>query len=66
MVQKKNKKKTLNEAKNTNKCCLIVSGTKHEHVWIKLGTDIIRESNSGELLGVKMDRELKFDEYISK
>ena len=44
---------------------MIVSGTKHEHVWIKLDKDIIRESNSGKLLGVKMDRELKFDEYIS-
>ena len=49
---------------NTNKC-LIISGTKHEHVWIKLGKDIIRESNSGKLLGVTMDRELKFDELIS-
>ena len=49
---------------NTNKS-LIISGRKHEHVWIKLGNDIIRESNSGKLLGVKMDHELKFDEHIS-
>ena len=29
---------------NTEKCRLMVSGTKYEHVWVKLGKDKIRES----------------------
>ena len=44
---------------------LIVSGTKYEHVWVKLGKDKIWQRNNVKLLGVKVDNELKFDEDIS-
>ena len=30
---------------NTDKCHLLVSGTKHEHGWAKIGNDKIYESN---------------------
>ena len=49
---------------NTDKCHLIISGTKYEHVWVKLGKDKIWKSNNLKLLGVKMNNELKFDEHI--
>ena len=49
---------------NTDKCHLIVSGTKYEHVWANLGNDKILESNNIKLLGIKRDK-LKFDGLIS-
>ena len=50
---------------NTSKCHLFVSGNKHEHMWAKIGDDQIWESRTVKLLGVTIDNELKFDEYIS-
>ena len=49
---------------NTDKCCLIVYGTNHEHAWVKLGKDKIWENNYVKRLGVKIDNKLKFNEYI--
>ena len=42
-----------------------VSGNKHEHMWAKIGDDQIWESRTVKLLGVTIDNELRFDEYIS-
>ena len=50
---------------NASKCHLFVSGNKHEHMWAKIGDDQIWESRTVKLLGVTIDNELKFDEYIS-
>ena len=50
---------------NTDKCHLIVSGTKYEHVWANLGNDKILESNNIKLLRIKRDNKLKFDGHIS-
>ena len=50
---------------NASKCHLFVSGNKHEHMWAKIGDDQIWESRTVKLLGVAIDNELKFDEYIS-
>ena len=50
---------------NASKCHLFVSGNKHEHMWAKMGDDQIWESRTVKLLGVTIDNELKFDEYIS-
>ena len=44
---------------------MIVSGTKFENVWVKLGKDKLWESNNVKLLGVKIDNKSKFDEHIS-
>ena len=46
---------------NTDKCCLIVSGYKHEHVWANRAKDLIWESNDVNLLRVTIDRDLRFD-----
>ena len=49
---------------NQDKCHLLVSGHKHETVWAKIGETKIWESNKQKLLGVVIDRNLNFDEYV--
>ena len=51
---------------NTDKCRLIVSDYKHEQVGANIGTDLIWESNDVNLLGVTIDRDLKFDKHVLK
>ena len=51
---------------NTDKCCLVVSGYKHEQVWANIGKDWIWESNDVKRFGVTIDRDLKFDKYVLK
>ena len=50
---------------NTDKCHLLVSGTKYEHSWQKIGDDKIWKSNEVKLLGVTIDSKLKFDSRIA-
>ena len=45
---------------NKDKCFLIVSGDKHEQVWANIEKDLIWESNDVKLLGVTIDRDLKY------
>ena len=40
---------------NTDKRHLIVSGTKYEHLWVKMGKDNIIDSNNVKLLDVDID-----------
>ena len=49
---------------NQDKCDLLVSEHKHEPVWAKIGETKIWESNRQKLLGVVIDRNLNFDEYV--
>ena len=49
---------------NQDQCHLLVSGHKHESVWAKIGEMKIRESNKQKLLGVVIDRNLNFGEYV--
>ena len=49
---------------NNDKCHLIVSGHKFENVWAKIGNCKIWESKEQTLLGVGIDRKLKFDDYV--
>ena len=49
---------------STDKCHLLVSGTKYEHNRTKIG-DKIWESNEVKLLGVTIDNKLKFDRHIA-
>ena len=49
---------------NQDKCYLLVSGHKHETFWSKIGETKIWESNKQKLLGVVIDRNLSFDEYV--
>ena len=49
---------------STDKCHLVVSGTKYEHSWTKID-DKIWGSNGVKLLGVTIDNKLKFDSHIA-
>ena len=49
---------------NQGKCHLLVSGHKHETLWVKIGETKIWESNKQKLLGVVIDRNLNFNEYV--
>ena len=49
---------------NTDKCHLIISGNKHESFWADIGNDRIWESNYVKLLGINIDRSLKFDFHM--
>ena len=51
---------------NTDKCCLMVSHYKHEQVRANIGKDLIWECNDIKLLGVTIDRDLKFDKHVLK
>ena len=50
---------------NQEKCHLLVSGNKFENVWAKIGRAKIWESPKQKLLGVVIDRNLNFNEYVS-
>ena len=45
-------------------CHLLVSGHNHETFWPKIGEAKVWESNKPKLLGVVIDRNLNFDEYV--
>ena len=49
---------------NQDKCHLLVFGQKHETVWAKIGETKIWESNKEKLLGVVININLNFDEYV--
>ena len=50
---------------NTDKCYLLVSGTKYKYSWARKDDDKIWESNEVKLLGVTSDNKFKFDSHIA-
>ena len=50
---------------NQDKCHQLASGYKHENVWAQIGGEKIWESNKQKLLGLQVDRNLHFNEYVS-
>ena len=51
---------------NQDKCNLLISGHKYENVWANINSCKIWESNDQKLLGVDIDRNLKFNYYVLK
>ena len=49
---------------NEEKCHLLISGPKHELLWENIGRSKIWESEKQKLLGILIDWNLRFDEYI--
>ena len=49
---------------NEEKFHLLISGHKHELFWANIGRRRIWESEKQKLLGIVIDRNLRFDEYI--
>ena len=50
---------------NTDKCYPMISGNKNEYMWAKMDEDIVWESNDVTLLGVTIDKNLRFDKHVS-
>ena len=50
---------------NNEKCHFLISGHKHEHMFCKIGSSQIWESQKEKLLGVYLDRNLSFNYHIS-
>ena len=51
---------------NSDKCHLLVSGHHYEEMSVKIGEDIIWESKTVKLLGITIDKELKFDKHVNQ
>ena len=51
---------------NSDKCHLLISGFKHQIHWAKVGQSKIWESTNERLLGITIDRDLKFDRHVTK
>ena len=49
---------------NKSKCHLLISGHKFENLWIDVGSSKIWERNSETILGVQIERNLKFDKHV--
>ena len=49
---------------NQDKCHFLLSGHKHKVMFAKIGHSKIWENCTQKLLGIIIDRNLKFDEYI--
>ena len=49
---------------NQSKCHLLASGTT-EHLWVRVGEEMIWESRNEKLLGVLLDKNLDFEEHLS-
>ena len=51
---------------NEDKCHFLVSGNIHEHLWIKVGSELIWESSNEKLLGMIIDKNLNFNAHLNK
>ena len=50
---------------NQDKCHLLVSGYKHENIWARIAEVKIWDSSKQTLLGVVIDKDFSFNEYVS-
>ena len=49
---------------NQGNCHFLLSGHNHEMVWTNIGKTKIWEIRKQKLLGIIIDRNLRFDEYV--
>ena len=50
---------------NRDKCHFLISGNTNEHLWAKVGDELIWESDEEKLLGVIIDKNLNFNSHLS-
>ena len=50
---------------NEDKCHFLISGNLIEHLWIKVGDELIWASAKEKLLGVTIDKDLKFNSHLA-
>ena len=48
---------------NQDKCHFLIAGST-EHLWVKVGEKVIWESNQEKLLGIQIDKNLKFNHHL--
>ena len=51
---------------NKDKCHFLITGNLNEHLFVKVGDELIWESAEQKLLGVTIDKNLNFDSHLSK
>lgn len=51
---------------NQDKCHFLISGNIKEHLWSKVGNELIWESVEENLLGVTIDKDLNFNSHLAK
>ena len=49
---------------NQDKCHFLLLGHKHEMIWANIGQTKIWENRKQKLLGIIINRNLRFDEYV--
>ena len=49
---------------NQPKCHFMISTNSPEHLWAQVGDQVIWESHRERLLGLNIDKELKFDKHV--
>ena len=50
---------------NQEKCHFLIAANTNEHLWIKVGGAMIWESSEEKLLGLTIDKSLKFTKHVS-
>ena len=50
---------------NQDKCHFLITGNVIEHLWAKVGDELIWESAEEKLLGVTIDKNLNFNSHLS-
>ena len=50
---------------NQDKCHFLISGNVTEHLWAKVGDELIWESAEETLLGVTIDKHLNFNSHLN-
>ena len=51
---------------NNGKCHLLVPGHHYEEMFINIGNNRIWESKNVELLGITMEKDLKFEKQVNE
>ena len=51
---------------NSDKCHLLVSGHHYEEMFINIRSNAIWKSKNVELLGITIDKDLKFDKHVNR
>ena len=51
---------------NQDKCHFLTGANTNEHLWLKVGDEMIWESSEEKLLGVTIDKNLNFNAHLSK
>ena len=49
---------------NQDKCHFLIAANTNEHLWIKVGNEMIWESSEEKLLGLTIDKNLKFNSHV--